>query len=55
MRATASFGLAGILATAVFLSYPAMLFGLPLGGLAASLLIRRRNGVATKVDLKLLV
>ncbi len=44
MRATASFGLAGVLAAAGFLYFPAMLFGFPLGGLAAALLIRRRTG-----------
>src|SRR5208337_3400777 len=44
MRATASFGLAGVLAASGFLYFPAMLFGFPLGGLAASLLIRRRAG-----------
>ena len=44
MRATTSFGLAGVLAAAGFLYYPAMPFGFPLGGLAAALLIRRRTG-----------
>jgi hypothetical protein len=44
MRVTASFGVAGVLAAAGFLYFPAMLFGFPLGGLAAALLIRRRTG-----------
>jgi len=44
MRVTASFGVAGILAAAGLLYFPAMLFGFPLGGLAAALLIRRRTG-----------
>src|SRR5271157_14853 len=46
MRATVSFGLAGVLAAAGLLYFPAMLFGFPLGGLAASLLIRRRTASA---------
>jgi hypothetical protein len=46
MRATASFGLAGVLAASGLLYLPAMLFGFPLGGLAASLLIRRRTATA---------
>ncbi len=50
MRATASFGLAGVLAAAGFLYFPAMLFGFPLGGLAASLLIcRRTSGAGPRV------
>jgi hypothetical protein len=48
MRATVSFGLAGVLAAAGLLYFPAMFFGFPLGGLAASLLIRRRTGSASQ-------
>ncbi len=49
MRATASFGLAGVLAAAGFLYSPAMLFGFPLAGLATSLLIRRRTACARQL------
>ncbi|MGD0042191.1 MAG: hypothetical protein ABSE84_17600 [Isosphaeraceae bacterium] len=48
MRATVSFGLAGVLAAAGFLYFPAMFFGFPLGGLAASPLIRRRTASASR-------